>query len=119
MLRTSKFDVVTSMRAVAMVLGAALAGGCATGAGAPRGGTSVKQQARRGAPAALPAAAGIPLKEYMATVRHLSARPITKASTDAQAESSEPRLAAALRVAAAGPSAETHLRVAHEYLRLG
>ena len=55
----------------------------------------------------------------MATVRHLSARPITNESTGAKAESLDPRLAAALRAAAAGPSPETHLRVAHEYLRLG
>ena len=55
----------------------------------------------------------------MATVRHLSTRPITKERTGASAESLEPRLAAALRAAAAGPSPATNLRVAHEYLRLG
>jgi Tfp pilus assembly protein PilF len=107
------------MRVLVVVLGATLASGCATGTGTPRSGTSVNQEARRRDRDALPPATGIPLKEYMATVRHLSARPITKGSTDAHTESLEPRLAAALRAAAAGPSAQTHLRVAHEYLRLG
>ena len=79
----------------------------------------MKQERGRRGPGGLPPATGISLKEYMATVRHLSARPITKESTGANAESLEPRLAAALRAAAAGPSPETHLRVAHEYLRLG
>ncbi len=52
-------------------------------------------------------------------IRHLSARPVMKESAGASAESADPQLAAALRLAAAAPSAENHLRVAHEYLRLG
>ena len=52
-------------------------------------------------------------------IRHLSDRPVMKQSAGAKAESVDPQLAAALRVAAAGPSAENHLRIAQEYLRLG
>jgi tetratricopeptide (TPR) repeat protein len=54
----------------------------------------------------------------MQMVRHLSDRPVMKESAGAKAESSDPRLAAALRAAAVGPSAENELGVAREYLRL-
>jgi Tfp pilus assembly protein PilF len=52
-------------------------------------------------------------------IRHLSTRPIMKESAGARAEAEDPNLAAALGADAASPTAENHLRVAHEYFRLG
>jgi Tfp pilus assembly protein PilF len=54
----------------------------------------------------------------MKMIQHLQARPVMKASAGANAESADPRLAAALRRAVASPSAENQLRVADEYVRL-
>jgi Tfp pilus assembly protein PilF len=52
-------------------------------------------------------------------IRHLSARPIMKETTGVKAETGDPRLAAALRLAGADMSPENRLRVAEQYLRLG
>lgn len=110
---------MTSTRVVALFLGAAVASGCATGTGASLTTKFVKQ----GKPAmdlgGPSLGARPPLQEYMQMIRHLSDRPVMKESTGARAESLDPQLAAALRVAAADPSAGNHLRIAQEYLRLG
>jgi protein O-GlcNAc transferase len=110
---------MTAMRVFVLVLGAALVGGCATGKGTSLTTKFVKQ----GKPAldvgGPPPAVGIPLQDHMKMIRHLSARPLMKESTGAKAESADPRLKAALAADAASPTAENHLRVAHEYLRLG
>jgi len=107
-----------SMRAVVFFLGAGLAGGCATGNGA-----SLTAKFVKGKPAVDTGGpsldAGIPLQDHMQMIRHLSARPVMKESAGARAESGDRQLAAALGLAAASPTAENHLRVAHEYLRLG
>ena len=52
-------------------------------------------------------------------IRHLSVRPVVKTSGSTNAESADPQLAAALRLDAASPTPENHLRVAYEYVRLG
>ena len=104
---------MTSMRVVALFLGAGLA-------------ERVRDQNRRVSHRevrqagearprrgrALSSARALPLQEHMQMIRHLSARPVMKESAGAKAESVDPQLAAALRVAAAGPSAENHLRIA-------
>jgi Tfp pilus assembly protein PilF len=59
------------------------------------------------------------LPEQMKMIQHLQARPVMKASAGANAESADPRLAAALQRATASPSAESQLRVADQYVRLG
>ena len=108
-----------SKRLIALVLGASLAGGCAT---ANRGsltgefGNPGKPALDLGGPAST---GGISLQEHMAMVRRLQARPVMKASAGSAAETSDPRLAAALQIGKASPSAESQLRVADEYLRLG
>jgi Tfp pilus assembly protein PilF len=110
--------VKISLQVLALCLGAFAASGCATGTSASLTTTFVKQGKPAldlGGPSPDTRA---PLQDYMAMVRHLSARPIMKESAGSQAESVDPGLAAALRVATANPSAENHLRVAHEYLRL-
>jgi tetratricopeptide (TPR) repeat protein len=110
---------MTSMRVVALVLGAFMANGCATGAGTSLTAKFVKQGKSAldvGGPSL---ATSPPLQEHMRMIRHLSARPIMKESAGAKAESVDLQLAAALRLAAPDPSAENHLRVAREYLRLG
>ena len=89
--------MTTPLRAVALLLGASLAGGCATATSTPRSGSSLKQDRGPRGPGGLPPEAVSSLKEYMAAVRHLSARPITTGSTGAKAEAFDPRLAAALR----------------------
>jgi len=110
---------MTSMRAVALALGAFIASGCATGAGTSFTAKFVKQ----GKPAldvgGPTLATTAPLQDHMRMIRHLSARPIMKESAGAKAESVDLRLASVLHLAAANPSAENHLRVAREYLRLG
>lgn len=110
---------MTSMRVFVLFLGAGLAGGCATGNGASLTAKFVTQ----GKPAldvGGPSLAGsIPLQDHMKMIRHLSARPVMKESAGAKAELRDPQLAAALAADAASPTAENHLRVAHEYLRLG
>jgi tetratricopeptide (TPR) repeat protein len=108
-----------SLRMFALFLGAGLASGCASVNSARLTAGLVKE----GKPAldlgGPSLATGAPLQEYMRAVRHLSARPIMKESAGARAESVDPQLAAALRLASANPSAENHLLVAHEYFRLG
>jgi Flp pilus assembly protein TadD len=109
---------MTTTRLIALCLGASLAGGCATG---NRGSLSIGFDTP-GEPAfdlGGPAPSGLSLQEHMKMIRHLQARPVMKASTGAQAESADRRLATALRLEAASPSAENHLRVADEYVRLG
>jgi Tfp pilus assembly protein PilF len=110
---------MTPMRVVALALGAFMASGCATGAGTSLTAKFVKQGKPVldvGGPAP---ATRTSLQDHMGMIGHLSARPIMKESAGAKAESVDLQLAAALRLAAANPSAENHLTVAREYLRLG
>jgi Tfp pilus assembly protein PilF len=110
---------MTSMRVVALFLGAGLASGCATGTGTSLTAKFVKKGKPvidGGGPSL---AASPPLQEQMKMIRHLSTRPVMKESAGAKAESVDPQLASALRLAAANPSAENHLGVAREYFRLG
>jgi type IV pilus assembly protein PilF len=100
----------SEMRVVVLFLGAALAGGCATGSGA-------SLAAKQGKPAMN--VGGPTLSEHMEMIRYLSARPVMRESAGAKAETADPRLAAVLRLDASSPTAENHLRVAHEYQRLG
>jgi Flp pilus assembly protein TadD len=110
---------MTSTRAVVVFFGVFIASGCATG-----GSTSLTAKFVKQGKPALDAggpslATSSPLQEHMRMIRHLSARPIMKESAGAKAESVDLELAAALRLDAPDPSAENHLRVAREYLRLG
>ena len=110
---------MTSMRVAALFLGAGLASGCATGTGT----SLIAKFVTQGKPAldggGPSLATGTPLQDHMKMIRHLSARPVMKESAGASAESVDPQLGAVLRLAAADPSPENHLHVAHEYLRLG
>ena len=105
------------MRVFVLFLGAGLASGCASVNGASLTAKSVKGKPAvdAGGPSL---GAGIPLQDHMEMIRHLSARPVTKESAGASAESADPRLKAALAADAASPTAENHLHVAQEYLRL-
>jgi Tfp pilus assembly protein PilF len=110
---------MTSTRIVALVLGAALTSGCATGTGASLT-TKIAKQGKPALDVGGPSPASIsPLQEHMRIIRQLSARRVMRESAGANAESVDLQLAAALRLAAAIPSAENHLGVAHEYFRLG
>jgi len=110
---------MTSMRAIALLLGAGLVSGCATGNRASFAGKFVKP----GKPAVDLGGPAPPtshsLQDHMKMIRHLSARPVMKESAGAKAESTDPQLKAALQLATAAPSAENQLLVAHEYFRLG
>ncbi|MQA28833.1 MAG: tetratricopeptide repeat protein [Luteitalea sp.] len=106
------------MRVIALLLGAAVASGCATGTGASLSAKLVNQ----GKPARDPG--GPPLtsrqiQEHQSVMRELAAGAVMKESLGARAESVDPALAAALRLAGSHPTAGNHLRVAHEYFRLG
>jgi Tfp pilus assembly protein PilF len=103
---------------VALILGAGLASGCAAVNSAPVAAGLAKQGKAALDPGGPSLAAGATLQETMRAVRHLSARPVTKESAGTRAESVDPQLAAALRLATANPSPQHHVQVAHEYLRL-
>lgn len=108
-----------SKRLIALFLGASLAGGCATG----NRGSLTGELDKPGKPAldlGGPTPSGsVSLQEHMKMIRHLSARPVQKTTAGVNAESADPRLAGALRVEAASPTAENRLWVADEYVRLG
>jgi tetratricopeptide (TPR) repeat protein len=108
-----------SKRLIALFLGASLAGGCATGSR----GSLTREFDKPGKPAfdlGGPASAGeLSLQEQMRMIRHLQTRPVMRASAGASAESSDRRLAGALAVEAASPTAENRLWIADEYVRLG
>jgi tetratricopeptide (TPR) repeat protein len=106
------------MRVVALFLGVALAGGCATRRGASVNTELVKQGGPSVDLSGHSNAASGPLQDYMKMIRHLSVRPVMREGAGANAESRDPLLAAALGLAAANPSAANHLRVGQEYFRL-
>jgi Tfp pilus assembly protein PilF len=110
--------VKPTFRMVALFLGTGLAVGCAAVSSAPRTSGLVKQGKPAHDAGGPPLPTGAALQEHMRAIRYLQARPVLKESAGARAESVDPQLAAALRLASADPSAENHLRVAHEYLRL-
>jgi tetratricopeptide (TPR) repeat protein len=106
------------MRVAVLFLAAALAGGCASRSGS----TLAEKFVKPGKPAddfGGPTLSADTLQERMKMIRHLSARPVLKETQGVRPETADPRLADALRLDAASSTADSHLRVAQEYLRLG
>lgn len=101
-------------RSAALVLGGLLLGGCASGQATSLTGRLI----RPGQPAV--DLGGPELAGDSEQLRQLSAEGAPRTSTfGATIESTDQRLAAALLLEAAAPTAENHVRVAAEYRRLG
>jgi Tfp pilus assembly protein PilF len=102
---------------VACLLGAMALSGCAAG----KSGTLANRFVKPGKPAmdyGAPAAPKESLSDYMAKIRHLSARPARTSTLGATVEGSDRRLSAALLAESIRQDAESHLGVAKEYRRL-
>ena len=107
------------LQSVALLLGTLVLSGCAAGQGGSLAGRFVRPGTPvmdYGGPRVAPSES---LSDYMTMVRHLSARPARQGTFGATVESSDRQLAAALLFESLVPTAESHLRVAHEYRRLG
>jgi Flp pilus assembly protein TadD len=108
-----------SMRLVALLFGGMIAAGCASRTSAPLGAKIVapgKPAIHTDGDSLAPSPL---LRQQMKRLRRLSVKPVMKASTGSSAEFADPKLAAALSLAAASPSAANNLRIAGQYLRLG
>lgn len=113
------YIVKAHLQPAAYLLGALVLSGCAAG----HGGTLAGRFIRPGTPAmdygGPKVAAPESLSDYMQKIRHLSARPARQGTFGTTVESLDPRLAAAILGETILPTAESHLRVAQEYRRLG
>jgi Flp pilus assembly protein TadD len=105
----------SAFRAAAILLGGLLLGGCASGQTASLGGRLV----RPGEPA-LELGEAAAAADVSGAVRKASVESQPRQATSGRTiEDADARLAAALLVEAALPSADSHIRVAEEYRRLG